>query len=104
MLKLYKNKEGQKLYPVCSWEANQHKLYNAHDRIMNYIDDLETADTVDMVKLNAAYTRQEEIEHLLGVFSQYVFGGIAYATWADRNRMMEIFAAYDVRHDIVGKS
>lgn len=102
MLKLYKNNQGRKLYPVCSWQANQHKLYNAHDRIMNHIYDLETAETVDMVKLEQAYKRQEEIEHLLGVFSEYVFGGIAYATWADRILLMEIFAAYDVRHDMAG--
>lgn len=31
-MKLYRNEEGKKLYPVCSWEQNQHKLYNAYDR------------------------------------------------------------------------
>lgn len=41
MTKLYRNKQGKKLYPVCSWEENQHKLYNAHDRIMNSIYDAQ---------------------------------------------------------------
>lgn len=102
MLKLYKNAKGEKLYPVCSWEANQHKLFNAHDRIMNRIYDLEHADVMDNAVLFQAYEKQEKIEHLLDVFSSYVYGGIAYATWADRNILMEIFAAYDVRHDMAG--
>lgn len=34
MAKIYRNKAGKKLYPVCKWEDNQHKIYNAHDRIM----------------------------------------------------------------------
>ena len=102
MLKLYKNAKGEKLYPVCSWEANQHKLVNAHDRIMNRIDDLSEAQPVDLLELNRAFDQQEEIEHLLEVFSAYVYSGIAYATWADRNRLMEYIAAYDVRHDLAG--
>ena len=58
MLKLYKNSKGEKLYPVCSWEANQHKLFNAHDRIMNHIYDLEHAEVMDMAELLQAYGRQ----------------------------------------------
>ena len=42
-MKLYRNKQGKKLYPVCSWEENQHKLYNAHDRIMNSIYEAQEA-------------------------------------------------------------
>ena len=35
MAKIYRDKiTGKKLYPVCGWEENQHKIYNAHDRIM----------------------------------------------------------------------
>ena len=102
MLKLYKNAQGQKLYPVCSWEANQHKLYNAHDRIMNRIDDLEDDPMSDRLELFRAYDQQEEIEHLLEVFSSYVHDGIVYATWKDRNRLMEYIAAYDVRQDLAG--
>lgn len=38
MAKIYRDKAtGKKLYPVCKWEDNQHKIYNAHDRIMNRI-------------------------------------------------------------------
>lgn len=31
-MKLYKNEQGEKLYPICRWERNQHKIYNAVDR------------------------------------------------------------------------
>ena len=101
-MKLYKDKQGNKLYPVCSWQANQHKFYNAHDRIMNHIDDLQDAETIDVLELDRAYEQQEEIEHLLEVFSTYVYDGIVYATWADRNRMKDYIGAYDVRHDMSG--
>jgi len=28
MAKIYRNKAGKKLYPVCKWEDNQHKIYS----------------------------------------------------------------------------
>ena len=56
MIKLYRNKQGKKLYPVCSWENNQHKLYNAHDRIMNTICEAQEAG------LEPPYEEQERIE------------------------------------------
>ena len=102
MLKLYKNSQGKKLYPVCSWSANQHKLYNAHDGIMNEIYDMENSDQMDSPMLGTLYERQELIEHLIMVFDQYVFGGIVYATWEDRNAMKDLIAAYDIRHDMAG--
>lgn len=103
MFKLYKNKKGQKLYPVCSWEANQHKLYNAHDRVMNHIWDLEHEEiekNVSIEALDNAYEQQEEIEHLLEIFSDVVVNGIVYATWEDRNMIRDYIAAYDIRHDM----
>jgi hypothetical protein len=78
---------NRKLYPVCSWEQNQHKLYNAYDRI--YLAYME--DEVD-------YDRLEEIEHLLSVFDSCVRNGIVYAEWEDAKLIKDYIGAYDLRH------
>lgn len=84
---LPRNKEGKKLYPVCSWEQNQHKLYNAHDRVINAY----TAGEVD-------YEVVEKVEKAMAIFEQHVIGGIVYATWEDRNLIMDYIWAYNARH------
>lgn len=94
MRNLPKNEKGETLYPVCSFEKNQHKLYNAHDRIMNAIYDARESNA----ESQELYGRQEEIERLLSVFNGYVHGGLAYATYADGIKIKDIIAAYDARH------
>lgn len=84
---LPRNKDGKKLYPVCSWEKNQHKLYNAHDRIMN-------AYTEGKIE----YEYVEKIEKAMNIFDSCVINGIVYATWEDRNLMIDYISAYDARH------
>lgn len=84
---LPKNKKGQKMYPVCSWEHNQHKLYNAHDRVMNAYTD---------GKVN--YDKVEKVEEAIGAFEAHVIDGIVYATWKDRNLIMDYIFAYNARH------
>ena len=92
-MRLYKDENGRTLYPVCNWNNNQHKLYNAHDRIMIDIYEAREAGT----DTQEIYDRQEEIEHLLDVFNAYVVGGIAYATYEDSVKIKDIVAAYDAR-------
>ena len=84
---LPRNKQGIKMYPVCSWEQNQHKLYNAHDRVMNAISDGK-----------ADYDDLEKVEQAMNAFEAHVIGGIVYATWADRNLIMDYIFAYNARH------
>lgn len=84
---LPKNKQGKKMYPVCSWEQNQHKLYNAHDRVMNAY----TEGLVD-------YEVVEKVEKAMGAFEAHVIDGIVYATWEDRNLIMDYVFAYNARH------
>lgn len=88
MAKLYRDKKtGKKLYPVCSWEQNQHKLYNAHDRVMvAYMDNEVEYDVV------------EKVEEAMDAFERHVIGGIVYATWEDRNLIMDYIWAYNARH------
>lgn len=88
-VKVYRNKQGQKLYPVCSWENNQHKLYNASDRARirwfeSYSD--EAADEVD------------EIDRLIEIFDNNIINGLVYATYNDYLKIKDYIAAYDARH------
>lgn len=92
MMKLYRNKQGKKLYPVCSWEENQHKLYNAHDRIMNSIDEAIEAG------LEPPYEEQERIERAMEAFDRYVIQGIVYATYEEGCLIKDYVRAYNARH------
>lgn len=86
-MKLYKDKKtGKKLYPVCSWENNQHKLYNAHDRIMNAIYDGE-----------ADYDQLERIEKAMSAFDGCVINGMVYATYEDSILIKDYIWAYNAR-------
>lgn len=80
-------KTGKKMYPVCSWEKNQHKLYNAHDRVMNAI-----------AEGKADYGDQEKVEQAMGAFEAHVIDGVVFATWDDRNLIMDYIFAYNARH------
>lgn len=86
-MKLYKDKKtGKKLYPVCNWENNQHKLYNAHDRIMNAIYDGE-----------ADYDQLERIEKAMSAFDGCVINGMVYATYEDSILIKDYIWAYNAR-------
>lgn len=86
-MKLYKDKKtGRKLYPVCSWEDNQHKLYNAHDRIMNAIYDGK-----------ADYDQLERIEKAIDAFNSYIINGMVYATYEDSVLIKDYVWAYNAR-------
>lgn len=91
-MKLYRNKQGKKLYPVCSWEENQHKLYNAHDRIMNKIYEAQEAEQ------DPPYEEQERIEKAMEAFERYVINGLVYATYEESCLIKDYVAAYDLRH------
>ena len=90
MAKLYRNKEGKKLYPVCSWEQNQHKLYNAYDRAMNEYYDTNYSDK--------AYEEVERVDKAMEAFEKHVINGIVYATWEDGQLIKDIVWAYNARH------
>ncbi len=93
----YKDKRtGKKLYPVCAWEPNQHKLYNAHDRTMNAIYDAEEAgDYTAADKLQEAL---ERLETAMEAFNSCVIEGIVYATYENACIIKDYVAAYNIRH------
>ena len=87
---------GKKLYPVCAWEPNQHKLFNAHDRVMNAIDDALDAGKYD--KAAELQGRLEKLEKAMEAFDGHVREGIAYATWESARIIKDYVAAYNARH------
>lgn len=96
-MKLYRNKSGEKLYPVCSWEKNQHKLYNALDRINNALYDAQEDPNVTELEWDKLLDRKEQIEHALEMFDRYVVEGIVYATYTDGVLIKDIVWAYNAR-------
>ena len=90
MVKVYRNKEGKKLYPVCSWANNQHKLYNALDRakIWEFESDYSEEASAEV----------DELDRLIEVFDSQIVGCIVYATWEDYKKIKDYIAAYDARH------
>ena len=97
MMKLYKNKKGEKLYPVCKWEDNQHKLYNANDRIWNAIHDAQE-NNASADELDKLYNRKDEIERVMCIFDSQVVNGMVYATYKDSLIIKDIIWAYNARH------
>lgn len=91
-MKLYKTNDGKKLYPVCKWEDNQHKLYNVHDRIINAIYEARENRELE------PYDQLERIEKAINAFERYVINGIVYATYQDSLIIKDYIFAYDLRH------
>ena len=94
MAKIYRNKAGKKLYPVCKWEDNQHKIYNAHDRIMIRIYEAQENGGED---LEALYKEQERIEKALELIDACVIDGLVYATYEDGLILKDLIWAYNAR-------
>lgn len=96
MAKIYRDKAtGKKLYPVCKLEDNQHKIYNAHDRIMNRIYEAQETGGED---LEALYKEQERIEKALEIIDRHIIEGLVYATYEDGLIIKDIIWAYNLRH------
>ena len=92
---LPKNSKGQKLYPVCNWNANQHKidfwLTKAKNNKFDHPDDLKTWDEV------------EKYQKMLDIFNGFhedgkVIHNLVYATWENTEAIKEAIACYDLCH------
>jgi hypothetical protein len=89
--KIYRDKKtGKKLYPVCSWYNNQHKLYNAHDRAMNWCYDSNWCDE--------AQEWLDKVQHAMGWFDGCVINGLVYAPYEEYCLIKDIIGGYDMRH------
>lgn len=99
-MKTYRDKEtGKKLYPVCSWEANQHKLYNALDRAHNRVSDLYEDKEATLEEIDEAEEWVREVDRLIGIFDSHVApNGVVVALWEDGQKIKDIIYGYDMRH------
>jgi hypothetical protein len=79
-----------KLYPICSWEKNQHKIYNAHDRAVNWCYESNHSDEAE--------ANLERVERMMDVIDGIIINGIVYGTWEDYKLIKDCTVAYDVRH------
>ena len=64
MAKIYRNKAGEKLYPVCKWEDNQHKIYSK--RLYGYNLHIPSETLPDISRFVPAGTRSSgwDLQHL----------------------------------------
>lgn len=99
MAKLYRDKlTGEKLYPVCKWEPNQHKMYNALDRAHNAVSDLYEDKYSTCEQIDKALDWVDEVERLLEIFDSHVASnGLVYASYKDGQKIKDIILAYDAR-------
>jgi hypothetical protein len=88
-------KDGTKLYPCCSFEANQHKLYNAYDVAMCALYDAE--ENNDSEAMNRAQEAVDRVETALG-WEYCVYNGLIYAPYDVYKIIKDIVVAYDLRH------
>ena len=95
-MKLRYDKDGKKMYPVCSWEKNQHKLYNANDRLWNALYDAQ--DAGDWDRVGTLQERIGELQNALSVFDSYVYDGIVYAPYKVGMIIKNYIWAYNARH------
>ena len=85
---LPRRKDGQKLYPTCSWEKNQHKLYDMLNLAKLHAE--ETHNEID-------YEEVDRIEYLIGEFDACVIDGTAYVAWEDSLAIKDLIAEYGMR-------
>ena len=88
---LPRNGEGKKMYPVCSWEKNQHKIYNANDRVRVLC--CENRPLTD-----EEHRWIEKVDRAMEVIDSHVYDGIVYATWEDGQILKDIIYGYNARH------
>lgn len=88
---------GEKCYPLCNWEHNQHKIYNAHDRAMNRLYEYYNSDTLmdeDYEGYEEALEWSEKVDMVLSMFDNHIVGNMVYLPWKWYKIAKEILASY----------
>ena len=93
---LPRNKEGKKMYPVCSWERNQHKIYNAHERAWNRR--YQAYESGDPEEIEKAQKHYDYVEIAYDAIDCNIHDGIVYATWDVAKVIKDLIGGYDIRH------
>ena len=87
-------RDGTKLYPVCNWERNQHKIDVAYTKSLNRLYDArETGEGIDKAEEQVA--RMEEARKWIDNVMQ---DGIVYAPYPIYRLLKDIIGAYDITH------
>ena len=88
-MKLYRTKDtNEKLYPVCNWENNQHKIGYWYTKASNDYNMNPTDET------EAVY---DDARAMMEAFDSYVINGMVYATYSMYKRLKEAIVCYDLR-------
>lgn len=89
---IYRNEKGEKLYPVCNWERNQHKIYWYEDKCYNELQDLIYNTAEDFTEEEERYN---EACATLKAFDKNVHNDIVYATWQMSCKIKDVIALYN---------
>jgi len=88
---------GEKCYPLCGWEANQHKIETVHNRAYNalerYLCDSDLMDD-EYEDYEAVEKWFEETEVVHSMFNNHIVGGVVYLPFPWYNVAKEMLASY----------
>ena len=86
-MKLYKDNQGRKLYPVANWQNNEHKIENEYSklRLKNY-EDMTKKELEYFDSLEEAYNEMEVIDNFI------------YANYNHYVILKEAILNYNLRH------
>lgn len=94
---LYKNDRGEKMYPIGSYEKEEHKLYNEKNRIENELDSLYISN-INNELINQLEKRLMDVIELLEEIVN--INGVAYATYKYYKLSKDIICSYNLRNNI----
>lgn len=83
---------GEKCYPTCNWENNQHKIYNALDRAYNALDDVDMDEEYERYDELVEYCSKVEI--LCSMFNNHIVGKMVYLPYNWYVFCKEVLARY----------
>lgn len=89
MAKIYRDENGNKLYPVCGFQNGQHKFYYWHTKAQNRAYDEPSIKNFD---------EEERTERWVMCATSYIFDGLIYAPYELYREMKEAIVRYDLCH------
>lgn len=84
-LRLYKDDFNRTLYPVCNYEKNSYKVYNAYEELLNNISKAE----YEGRSTKKLYRQKGQLEEIIAILEHYVFDGLVYATYQNGNKLKQ---------------
>lgn len=87
-------KDGTKLYPVCNWEENQHKIVTAYTKALLRRDEAYESG----VGIDEAEANFEQMEQARQWIDNVGRDGIVYAPYPMYQLLRDTIGAYDLTH------